>query len=393
MMKYLLFFLLTLVPVKAYSVIDCQSVPDCEDLGFSKKDVADCPEDGYIYCPFDLNYKKCINSCEKMGFTKDDKSEWCPQIVRCLNGEAYTLCASLDPYGEYSSECGIGDVYYADGTCSSADIYTVNNKSKIAIGVVYALSEEAGSLPYITEEALMRKSKHGRIISLHDIKFDAINYHEISQEYPYEGATTYFGLDGTNVEFTAYKNIAEGFAHRDRKLYDGIYNTNILLETNPANSLCDGTYEIGKDPIGAVAQYCQATAAMGVRAFYPPELSAGHGMCGAGKWFLPSLGDLLLLFGANETRINNTSCTLGMTGKTIEKVNATLDALSKKQASWEPIGPAYYAKAGSKLDNLYWSSTQYDADNQWTVSMEDGCRKVQDRSVRGPISVRAALIF
>ena len=115
-------------------------------------------------------------------------------------------------------------------------------------------------------------------------------------------------------------------------------------------------------------------------------------VAGAGKWYVPSLGELVMLYGVDEANVSDRACELGATGETIKKVNYTLEKLSSKQASWK-MANGFSGQVASKLNKYYWSSTQYDADNQWTVSMEDGCRKVQDRSVRGQISVRAALIF
>jgi len=45
----------------AYAAIDCQVPPDCASLGYSLANVPNCETDGYIYCPFDRSYKKCVS--------------------------------------------------------------------------------------------------------------------------------------------------------------------------------------------------------------------------------------------------------------------------------------------------------------------------------------------
>ena len=98
-------------PVKAQ--VNCEVLPDCAALGFSQTDDANCADDGYLYCPFDESYKKCIQpSCEALGFTTDDKSSWCGNIVTCLTDRSYTLCAeskALCPEGFTENLTSVAD--------------------------------------------------------------------------------------------------------------------------------------------------------------------------------------------------------------------------------------------------------------------------------------------
>ncbi len=113
----------------AYAALNCTTQPTCEQLGYSKSIDANC--DDYILCPFDTSYKKCITGkvdCAELGFTQDDKSEWCNKIVTCQTDSSYTLCAATEncddfplskcPTGANCSSCGIGtDVSYKVDSC------------------------------------------------------------------------------------------------------------------------------------------------------------------------------------------------------------------------------------------------------------------------------------
>ena len=75
----------------------CTILPTCEDLGYTKGYTKECgtDENNYILCPYDREYRKCANySCAGLGFTEDDKTEWCETIVKCKFDATYTLCAA-----------------------------------------------------------------------------------------------------------------------------------------------------------------------------------------------------------------------------------------------------------------------------------------------------------
>lgn len=93
--SFLCLLFLTFVALPAQAQVSCETLPSCAALGFSTTDDANCAENGYLYCPFDENYKKCVQaSCQAMGFTTDDKTSWCKTIVACPTDSSYTLCAA-----------------------------------------------------------------------------------------------------------------------------------------------------------------------------------------------------------------------------------------------------------------------------------------------------------
>ena len=94
-MKYVLILIAILFSGQAMA-LNCEKQPTCEELNYSKEDNPACKDDGYILCPFDFSYKKCAEfDCEKLGFTKSDKSAWCSKIAHCITDNTYTACTDI----------------------------------------------------------------------------------------------------------------------------------------------------------------------------------------------------------------------------------------------------------------------------------------------------------
>ena len=83
---------------------DCTSQPTCVSMGYSTD--ATCDNGSFIYCPYDISYKKCIPStsaaidCEAEGFTTEDKTSWCSKVVKCSANNNYTMCAKIITCGD-----------------------------------------------------------------------------------------------------------------------------------------------------------------------------------------------------------------------------------------------------------------------------------------------------
>ena len=93
-MKYVLFLVMFLFSTQAVA-LDCSKQPTCAELNYSKDDDPQCDKNGYILCPYDQSYKKCVQySCEALGFTQSDKSDWCADIAHCKTDESFTACQS-----------------------------------------------------------------------------------------------------------------------------------------------------------------------------------------------------------------------------------------------------------------------------------------------------------
>ncbi len=91
-MRYVL-ILLGLMFANAAEAMDCQKLQDCASLGYLKDNDPNCADDGYMYCPFDQDYKVCVQyNCAALGFTESDKSSWCADLIKCKGNPRMTLC-------------------------------------------------------------------------------------------------------------------------------------------------------------------------------------------------------------------------------------------------------------------------------------------------------------
>ena len=93
-MKYVLILMMILFSNQVVA-LNCEKQPTCEELNYSKEENPKCDKNGYILCPYDQSYKKCVQySCEALGFTQSDKSDWCADIAHCKTDNTYTACQS-----------------------------------------------------------------------------------------------------------------------------------------------------------------------------------------------------------------------------------------------------------------------------------------------------------
>ena len=105
--------------------LNCEKQPTCEELGYSTQNNPNCLDDGYLICPFDSNYKKCVNfNCESLGFTQSEKSDWCADIATCKGDKSYTLC---------QTPCLAWDYETLSSLASSGKCKVVSMKNDITI--------------------------------------------------------------------------------------------------------------------------------------------------------------------------------------------------------------------------------------------------------------------
>ena len=333
--------------------LNCVSQPSCQSLGYSKTET--CSNGTFIYCPFDTSYKKCISkgiNCEELGFTTDDKSTWCGNIIKCPNNEQLTTCSA-----EIKTLCSIGDVFYSDGTCSSVEKY---DNTKTVVGVVYALSAEKGGMPYTTAEAEADgfSAEHGKVINLKDLTYSSTYSFAPTNPYGNSTSSLFFGLYQTDVEnINTYNNaeLLSAFQSNDFQLYNGKENTANFAIATPEYSKCtDGSYTSGSQNH---KKYCAPTIPNIARAFYPVGTNKDSSITGAGQWYLPAVGELLLLCGFDTNKMTSLFSSEHI-GTTYAKVNATLSALENKGVS-----------AKTFTNNDYWSSTEYTSGRSVVITL------------------------
>ena len=106
---------------------DCTTQPECANLGYTTD--ATCDEGAFIYCPYDTSYKKCIPNavtsaeidCAELGFTTENKADWCDKIVKCPTDSSYTLCAKNITCAEGEALIG-SDCKTIYSSCSAAGL-------------------------------------------------------------------------------------------------------------------------------------------------------------------------------------------------------------------------------------------------------------------------------
>ncbi len=304
-MLYLLVLLGLLVSGTAQA-LDCETPPDCEDLGFVQENDSNCKDDGYLYCPFNKAYKKCVEfDCAKMGFTQSDKSSWCNKLAKCKSDTSYTLCKAL---------CEVGDVYYADGTCGYANDY---DGIKIPVGVVF----------YVTDEG-----RHGKVIALKNLQAKHLHSYWSDREGT---AYTIIPLGRLKYDFKYYTNLDDLLPHLkafEAPFFDGKANTLKMIEGKISQEDCsNGSYH---EDTREWDLYCQPTGALLAREYVPDQVSADNPITGQNQWYIPSIGEMMQLYGTDFSQIDDKYYSnSGSTGRVLNVVSQTLKTLSAKTLS------------------------------------------------------------
>ena len=355
--SFLIFSTVLSFPAAALAAVCVENnTMKCDALGYTE---SSCKYGG-IACPFDTSRWSCTQwTCEdgryksKAGINDN-----------CLEVEYKDMtCFDCVP-----AICEIGSVYYADGTCGFAQNY---DGSKLPVGVVYYVTDETG--------------EHGKVINLKNLAISTSDY-TFNPANPYSGGTQSigWGLYGTDVSgLTNYStsSMLTGLKNEDEQIFSGKENTALIAATSPKYTSCtNGTYKQGTSNY---AKYCYPTAASAALAFYPPGVAADDPVVGAGQWYLPAIGELMLLYGTDFNAVTSANGKSGSTGDTRSIVNTTLTALSNAGIS--------ITKVDSSIQNV-WSSTEYSSNYPWFINFSGGTRYYSYGKYQG-YRVRTSLEF
>ena len=119
-----------------------------------------------------------------------------------------------------------------------------------------------------------------------------------------------------------------GKAGRPSALFDGEANTKAIVDS------------LGKD----------GSAANAAMKFYPPEVAEGDADFGAGTWYLPSIGELMEMYGFDFDKMTSMwDSTTGANRTNLNAINKTLTALGG-----EVIGNKYYWSSSENSNNYSW---------------------------------------
>ena len=155
-----------------------------------------------------------------------------------------------------------------------------------------------------------------------------------------EGGTA-FGVVGPikGIEST----VSGGTAVRPPALYDGQSNTQALLE------------QLGADALAAYA----------ASQFYVGDKD---GTFGQGNWYLPSIGELITMYGIDTSQMTSGYGTSGVTGSGKTVINEALKILAAKGVDAAPLSNGYY-----------WSSSEDTNRDSWILLVENGIRNRRNK--------------
>ena len=140
---------------------------------------------------------------------------------------------------------------------------------------------------------------------------------------------------GISVSGTGSQKLVNG----NGELFSGKSNTDAIVN------------QIGADGLAATA----ATQ------FY---VGSKTGDFGQGSWYLPSIGELMQVYGYNESAMTSGGGSSGMTGANKTVINDALATLAGKDSS----------VASTLTNGYYWSSSEYNNNYSWGLNMSDGYR-------------------
>ncbi len=157
-----------------------------------------------------------------------------------------------------------------------------------------------------------------------------------------------------NVAMTATGGKAYGVIGKCQ----GIETHTISSKTEHPSALFDGEANT-KAIVAELGE--EASAANAAWMFYPPEITAGDADFGAGKWYLPSIAELMEMYGADFDEMEQFwSSTSGANGINLNTINKALAALG---GNAQAIGSSFY-----------WSSSENCGEIKWVLRMSDGLR-------------------
>ena len=135
-------------------------------------------------------------------------------------------------------------------------------------------------------------------------------------------------------------SVSCGPASRPSALYDGQSNTQAILG------------QLGADALAAYA----------ASQFYAPGTDK-DGTFGQGNWYLPSIGELMSMYGTDTSQMTSGYGTSGVTGSGKTVINDALKTLAAKGVDAAPLSSGYY-----------WSSSEYNNYYSWVLNMGSGYR-------------------
>lgn len=327
----------------------------CSELGYTSLASA-CQRDG-VACPFNRAYYRCpVWTCEDGGYlSEENPNYWSLCLITNYKGKKCFECTCDTP----KKDCAVGDVFFHDGTCAATYDKCMG---RIPVGIVYMLTDADGNI--VEGET----SRYGRVIGRDDLALPPPTY-VFDPEHPYavwnKYELSYWGLYNTDIpgitNYQFWSNLIPAFQaaigkEGSSEIYDGKGNTQKIANTSPAYASCvNGTYQ--PETLEYV-KYCYPAAAKSTLEYYPSSSLKDNPKVGAGNWYLPSIGELLYLYGIDVPSMDKSDTSSGIVGGRIDLINNALFNLTKNGMS--------------HIKNLYYTSSTVSNSASWLVNMSTG---------------------
>ena len=250
-----------------------------------------------------------------------------PVIAR-VSSEA-ELLAAIDS-GQKGQIILKNDIILTEGLKITTDIILDGNGHKISYTA-------AG-----TEESVIRIDGVEASASIKNLYIEANGEKIYGIHVTNNGHLTLDTIQNINVSGTGAKKLLNG----NTVLYDGKSNTNIIVK------------QLNKEALAGYA----ATQ------FYAPGTDK-NGIFGQGNWYLPSMGELMDVYGTNPENMTNGYGTTGAVGNNKITINTALKILAEKTQN-----SAQGAIAAELTEGYYWSSSERVSNEAWVFEMTNGHR-------------------
>ena len=238
-----------------------------------------------------------------------------------------------------------GDVVLDAGLVLAADNVTINgNGHSLTYQGTDDLLSVSGQNTTITNIKLNYENDAGgsaiEVTGSADISFIEIEAQGNKVYGIHSGKGGKITLDNT-MGFNVSGNGSHNLVNGNTEIYDGKSNTQAIVD------------QIGADGL----------AAMAAHQFYAPGVAKNDANFGQGQWYLPSIGELMDLYGTDYEAMTDGKGTSGAVGDNKDKINEALNTLKANGADAEALSNSWY-----------WSSSEFDNHHYWGCTMTDGNR-------------------
>ncbi len=203
--------------------------------------------------------------------------------------------------------------------------------------------------PAAEEQAAILIDGNGNSADIKNLYMDVSGKKAYGIRVANKGSLTIDNIMGITVEGLGAQRLVNG----DADLMDGATNTKIII-----SSTAEG---------GIGANGLAATAA---NQFYAPGLAADDEDLGQGTWYLPSIGELMEMYGTDFSAASGTgtSGASAYADSDMAKINATLGSLGSEATT---------------MSGYYWSSSEYSPNFSWILNSGNGGRNYNSKNGNG----------